>query len=475
MGFLSQFEHDVFISYAHFDNAGDERWVTRFGEDLKRALTQRLGEEPDVFFDEKALQGNEQLEELKTRAYNSAIFVPVVTPSYVKRNWTTEELNAFARNADDKRVFAIDALPLDSESHYPPALRELIRKPFWHRRSEGGVAVTVDRELDKNLYVQLIATQAENIRTKMVSMREVPTRSPVVEKPIATVLLAQVTPDLELEREQLRSHLEQFNIGVVPQGSYPGGGAEFAAAVKADCARASHFIQLLGPFAERRPADLPEGYAEHQYDAALAAKLTPLLWCRPDLDRAVMEQHRDSRLFKAPELLMTGMNEFKSESVRIIGEERRKEEERRRRKEEGTTQVPPGNSFIFVDSVQNDLPIAQQLASKIIQRKRSAYLPVFDGSPENIQEDLQNSILECSALVLVFGAAQPTWVRAQLRLKDKLVHRRDSARPLKVLAVYTHTPGDPQQLGIYSPDIVWIDGHANHDDAIEDLIRKLDA
>jgi hypothetical protein len=122
MGFLSQFEHDVFISYAHFDNAGDERWVTRFGEDLKRALTQRLGEEPDVFFDEKALQGNEQLEELKTRAYNSAIFVPVVTPSYVKRNWTTEELNAFARNADDKRVFAIDALPLDSESHYPQAV-----------------------------------------------------------------------------------------------------------------------------------------------------------------------------------------------------------------------------------------------------------------------------------------------------------------------------------------------------------------
>jgi hypothetical protein len=476
MGYLSQYEHDVFVSYAHFDNAGEERWVTRLGEDLKRALTQRLGEEPDMFFDEKALKGNEPLEELKGRAYNSAIFVPIVTPSYVKRNWTTAEMEAFAKNSDEKRVFAIDALPLDNESDYPVALRNLIRKPFWHRRSDGGVPVTIDREIDKELYKQLIATQAENIRTKLVAMRGSGAKAAPVTAPIATVLLAEVTSDLELDREQLRSHLQQFNIAVIPEGAYPGGGTDFAAAVKADCQRASHFIQLLGPFSDRRPADLPEGYACHQYDAAVAAKLKPMLWCRPDLDlKKMIEQHRDARLFQTPELMMTGINDFKADAVRVISEQFRKKEELKKRKEDGDRQVTPGNNFIFVDSIQSDLPIAQNLASKITQRKRSAYLPVFDGPPEVIQEDLQSSIVDCSALVLVFGNAQPTWVRAQLRLKDKLLPRREDGRPLKVLAVYTHAPAEKDQLGIYSPDIIWIDGHANHDEAIEDMLRKLDA
>src|ERR1700678_1114687 len=53
MTYVSDFKHDLFVSYAHFDNdedAQDVRWVSRFQADLKNALRQRLGEEPDVFF-----------------------------------------------------------------------------------------------------------------------------------------------------------------------------------------------------------------------------------------------------------------------------------------------------------------------------------------------------------------------------------------------------------------------------------------
>ncbi|MGO6822629.1 toll/interleukin-1 receptor domain-containing protein [Rhizobium ruizarguesonis] len=320
MGFFPQFTHDVFISYARFDNAGDERWVSRFTEDLKRALTIRLGQEPSFFFDERTLQGNEYLSELKIHVTSSGIFVPVVTPSYVTRDWTNTELNAFRGSADDNRVFAIDALPLDSESSYPPLLRQLIRKPFWHRRPDSSVAVTVDRDLDRNLYQQLIATLAENIRTKMVAMKQNAPEN-TARQSIATVLLAEVTADLELDREQLRSHLEQYGISVIPDGAYPGGGADFAAAVAADCRRANYFIQLLGPYSEGRPPDLPEGYSCHQYDAAGNVGLKRLLWCRPDMQRDIIDHHRDAILFGKEELVMTGLNEFKSEVVRLIMEE----------------------------------------------------------------------------------------------------------------------------------------------------------
>ena len=50
MAFVPGFEHDVFVSYAHFDNEPDTqeiRWVSRFQADLKVALRQRLGVDPD--------------------------------------------------------------------------------------------------------------------------------------------------------------------------------------------------------------------------------------------------------------------------------------------------------------------------------------------------------------------------------------------------------------------------------------------
>ena len=60
MSFVSAFKHDLFVSYAHFDNEEDAQgvcWVSRFQADLKNALRQRLGEDPEVFFDSQELRG----------------------------------------------------------------------------------------------------------------------------------------------------------------------------------------------------------------------------------------------------------------------------------------------------------------------------------------------------------------------------------------------------------------------------------
>src|SRR5262249_46102829 len=46
MAYVSDYHHDLFVSYAHFDNEEDSqevRWVSRFQADLKNALRQRLG------------------------------------------------------------------------------------------------------------------------------------------------------------------------------------------------------------------------------------------------------------------------------------------------------------------------------------------------------------------------------------------------------------------------------------------------
>ena len=54
---------------------------------------------------------------------------------------------------------------------------------------------------------------------------------------------------------------------VVPENDLPQGGADFAVAFEAELDRAAIFVQLLGNFATRRPPDLPQTYALHQFEA----------------------------------------------------------------------------------------------------------------------------------------------------------------------------------------------------------------
>ena len=81
-----------------------------------------------------------------------------------------------------------------------------------------------------------------------------------------TIYLAQVTDDLDEEREQVRRYVEQFGIAVLPEGTIPQGGADFAAAWKPTSPRSDAFVQLLGRTRAKRPPDMPMGYDRLQVE-----------------------------------------------------------------------------------------------------------------------------------------------------------------------------------------------------------------
>ena len=144
MAFVPGFEHDVFVSYAHFDNEPDSqeiRWVSRFQADLKTALRQRLGTDPDIFFDNRSLT-NQYLDELLNNARKSAAFLAIMSPSYMKREWTIKELEAFdAASSDQNRLVPVELLPVpEDECH--PRFREVKCAPFyWKDELEEDIAL----------------------------------------------------------------------------------------------------------------------------------------------------------------------------------------------------------------------------------------------------------------------------------------------------------------------------------------------
>ncbi len=100
------FEFDVFVSYAHLDNtSADEHhkgWVAKLHETLDRRLAQLLGKPTRIWRDPK-LKGNDVFEEvLVERVKRAAVLVSVVSPRYVRSEWTIRELNEFLKAAEQQ-------------------------------------------------------------------------------------------------------------------------------------------------------------------------------------------------------------------------------------------------------------------------------------------------------------------------------------------------------------------------------------
>jgi hypothetical protein len=498
MAFVPGFEHDVFISYAHFDNEPDTqeiRWVSRFQADLKVALRQRLGVDPNIFFDNRNLQ-NQFLDELMQNARGAAAFIAIMSPSYMKREWTIKELEAFHSNnsTGQNRLVPVELLPvLESECH--PTLLQVKRAPFyWKDPLEEDIALKLTPKFNPDKYEQRLQGLAHRMEGLLRAIRDRSPKPADAKGPLTgeTILLAQVTNDLYDERDQVVAYLNQFGAKILPEGDYKQGGPEFAEAFKADLAQAGLFVQLLGPYRSNRPPDLlaegstdPRSYAQFQYDTAKAAGKPVLQWRRPDINPANIT-HWDKRLLDGPEVLVMGLQEFMKEIKKEI--ERKNaavEKEKARAQKEAAAAVAAAvtgggksgdgaakTQFLFINADQSDKELTDQLL-KAFEGRRDwiAAGPLFEGTAEEITKDLDANLVDCDTLLLVYGKADAPWVRAQLRRYSKIERLRDAPPRVKTILFAPPAP---------KPEIAMSGGFAKIDhqsgltgDSVEQIVAEL--
>jgi hypothetical protein len=488
MAFVPGFEHDVFISYAHFDNEPDTqeiRWVSRFQADLKVALRQRLGAEPNLFFDNRNLQ-NQFLQELTDNARRAAAFVAIMSPSYMKREWTIKELEAFhASGNEQNRLVPVELLPvLESECH--PHLLQVKRAPFyWKDPLEEDIALKLTPKFNPDKYEQRLQGLAHRIEALLRSIRDRTPKPAETKGPLTgeTILLAQVTNDLYDERDQIIAYLNQFGARILPEADYKQGGPEFAAAFTADLAQAGLFVQLLGPYRSNRPPDLhgdgssePKSYAQFQYDAAKASGKPVLQWRRPDINTAAIT-HWDKRLLDGPDVLVMGLQEFMKEIKKEIDRKNAAAEKDKVKAEKEAVKDKGGEGaaktqFLFINADSSDKELTEQLLKAFEDRRDwIAAGPLSEGSAEEITKDLDANLVDCDTLLLVYGKADAPWVRAQLRRYSKIERLRDTPLRLKTILFAPPAP---------KPEIAMSGGFAKIDcqngltgDRVDEIVAEL--
>jgi hypothetical protein len=386
-----------------------------------------------------------------------------VSPGYLASPWCRDELRLFFRRSTPelaRSVFLIEMTPLDPDEPSPSELRSRRAYRFWfpdRNEQPRTLAVPVPHEDEREYYRQIedlardLADQLKVMRlSRTGSIGAVPsaglrplTGAPTHGAPV--VLLAEVTDDLEFKRLEVQRFLEQHGLTVLPETSYPLGRAEFEAALDGDLMRSAVFVQLLGPMPGKRPRDVPDGYGWLQLERALHRGCRVLQWRSPEFDPAAVELLRHRELLERGTVQATSLESFKHAIYTAAIPPPPAPEPRRDNGEQ---------PLVFINAEARHQPIAAEIRAAIGDRAAWAE-PLFEGRAEEVREDLEQNLIDCDAMVMVY-ADNPGWARGQLRQFHKLAPRR--TRPVRAIPIIDAPPVTKPELGISLPGMTVIDG-----------------
>ncbi len=479
MAFVPGYKYDIFVSYAHVDDdllpGAEKGWVTTLVETLTTKLGQRLGRTyAYTLWKDELLKKREKITgQILDALQQSATIVVIFSPAYVASEWCVRELNSFLefiKHRWEGRILLVQRYFVE-DSEKPPEFYDLKGFQFWERESEGKrIRVFGDPRPnpDDVKYYQAVDDLTNELVDELHELKKAAEQFPGGEHGAApaaapqkpAVFLAEVTDDLESVRDGVRRFLEQAGMCVLPSSWYNSEPRIFAESVKRDVARSDLFVQLLSSLPGKRPPGLPEGYLRLQFECAKAAGKPVLQWRSPALDIAAIEDPDQRAFLEAETVRAEGVEDFKSEIKRAVF----------------AKPVPPpqqnASVFVFVDRESVDRELADKVCSTLLSAGIGYSLPASIEDPGSARLDLEDNLLTCTALVIVYGTTTATWVRHQFFQCQKVLARRET--PLKALAVFEGPPEEKQSLDFGIPNLSILNFRRGVDEArLTDFVRSL--
>jgi hypothetical protein len=489
------FEADAFISYAHLDNVelieGGKGWVTNLHRALEVRLGQLLGKPPQVWRDPK-LSGNDVFADaLVERLQRVAALVSVVSPRYIKSEWTRRELAEFWKAAehqggvrfrDKARIFKILKTPVPPEAN-PPELQPLLGYEFFKVDPDTGRIHELDEvfgaEAQRDFWIRL-DDLAHDICC-MLEMLETSEMPGQLSGPIenGTVFLAETTSDLREQREAIKRDLQQHNYTVLPTRTLPLLASELKTAVREDLAQCRMSIHLVGKRYSFVPEASSESLLEIQNELAIErgrqGGFSRLLWIPPGLQiederqRKVVEQLRlDPRIQLEADLLETSL-----EDLRTVIQDRLKQNQKPAASPPAIVAGSGSLAQLYLIYDQRDTAEASPWADFLFEHGFEVIRPVFEGDEAEVREYHEENLRSCDGALILYGSASECWLRRKLReLQKSAGYNRTKASP--VIGIALIPPKTPEKECFRTHDAIIIPQLAGFSrDSLEPFISRL--
>jgi hypothetical protein len=459
-----EFEGDAFISYAHLDNIGlvegQKGWVANLHRALEVRVGQLLGKSPHIWRDPK-LQGNDLFETtLVEKLKHVAVLVTVVSPRYLKSEWTMRELREFLAAAEEQggihvggkaRVFKVLKTPVALDK-IPDELKMVLGYEFFKIEAETGKVRELDEvfgsEAQREFWTRLddlahdIVTLLEAIdRGDVQAAAPAPAAAspaspltPPVAQGVITaapskgsIYLAQTTSDLRDQSDRLRRDLLQHGYTVLPTTPLPTVADEAEAAIRELLAQCRLSVHLVG----RNYSMVPEGgmasLIEMQHDLATERAGDPqfqrLAWVP---DGQTVTDERQAKVIER--IAMDPRGGGRADFLETMFEDLRTAVmdhlTRPPKAEAPAPAAAPAASggpvpMLYLLADQRDADAIQPWADALFDQGIEVIRPLFDGDESEIREYHEENLRECDGVLIFYGAANELWLQRKLRELQK--------------------------------------------------------
>ena len=483
------FENDVFISYAHLDDEplvdGEPGWITELHAVLEKRLAMLLGERPRIWRDPE-LRGNQVFDDAIAHGFaGAALFLPVVTPRYVRSDYCQKELSEFCRKAleegglgveDRSRILKVMKTPVEVDEQPPPMNRVLGYdfyriEPERHRLRELRLRSVDDRER----FLGVLEDLAQEIKEALVLLESSGLAKDAARRGArrTTVYLATTSSDRKDDYEQVRRELVERGHPVLPDRPLPLEEGALVQAVRSDLDRAGLSIHLIGA----RHGVVPEGaersvvHLQNDLAASLAGpageggpggqggadRLERILWLPPGLEaadprqKALIETLRtDPQAQQGAELLETGIEELKAEILARLERIEQRRAEREAAEAAGAEEAvsaaaaDDGPRWVYLMHTAEDEEAVAPLEDLLWDLELEVRRPLFEGDPAAIREEHEENLQLCDGFLLYYGAGNERWLRKMLADLKK-APGLGRTKPILSKAVWVAPPADPRK------------------------------
>jgi hypothetical protein len=333
MAYLSGFEEDVFISYASLDDKpllGDRAgWVTQLHENLTARLIQRLGADNVRLWRDIEIRNNEDFtNKIEGRLAKTAALLSVLSPGFLKRQWTVRELKTFVEHAqggvgllvkgEKSRIFKVEKLEVPRDALPPPMQGTRSYKFHGPDPEHPRISREFWPQIDRSNYLRKLDELAYDIANLLLEMQ-----GPASSEERVVVYLAETTSDLEDELIAMRRELTDHGYIVLPEGDLPHRSNKYIEEVRKNLKLATMSVHLIG----EKYGLIPEGEIRStvriQHDLALERNgepnFTRFVWMPPGLKPAedgqrvfVQYLQNDPNVQSGAEIMETSFEDLKS-------------------------------------------------------------------------------------------------------------------------------------------------------------------
>jgi len=438
------FDCDAFISYCHIDNVclvdGSKGWITNLHRALEIRVGQLLGEKPEIWRDPK-LAGNDVFaSSIVDQLKRVAVLITIISPRYVKSEWTRRELVEFWKAAeaqggvrfhDKARIFKVLKTPIPREMD-PPELQPLLGYEFFHIDPNSGRVHELDEifgtEAQRDFWMKLDDLAHDIAALLEILQHESPGMTSVLQSSKKeAIFLAETTTDLKEQREAIRRDLQQHGYTILPAQGLPLIASEMKTSLEEDLAQCRMSIHLVGKnyglVPEGSSVSLPEIQNELAIERGKRGGFVRLLWVPSGLViederqlKVVNQLRMDPRMQAGSDLLETLF-----EDLRTVIHDRLKDEPKISQQKYCIEPTAENRGQIYLIYDQRDAAIVSQYADALFDKGFEVLHPTFEGDEAEIRQCHEENLRVCNGVLIFFGSTNEGWVRRKLREVQKSV------------------------------------------------------